>query len=96
MIRNIAFIRRHRPFRVSSFFSIPFQPQPRKFLLSVRIWNLTAASLKIAVLWNVTPHKRNLANNPGARGGGGAKLTMGVGNFILQRSQIWKREKLVK
>jgi hypothetical protein len=39
-------------------------------------------------------HKRNLANNTGA-GGGGAKLTMGIRNVILQRSQIWKRGKLI-
>jgi hypothetical protein len=38
--------------------------------------------------------KRNLANNTvGGRGGGG-KRTMGIRNFILQRSQIWKGGKL--
>jgi hypothetical protein len=36
-------------------------------------------------------HKRNT----GGGGRGGAKLTMGIRNFILQRSQIWKRGKLV-
>jgi hypothetical protein len=39
-------------------------------------------------------HKRNLANDTGGGGGGGPILTMGNRNFILQRSQIWKREKL--
>jgi hypothetical protein len=35
-------------------------------------------------------HKRNLAKNTGRGGGGGgrAKLTIGIRNFILQRSQI--------
>jgi hypothetical protein len=33
-------------------------------------------------------HKRNLANNTGKAGGGGAKLTKGLRYFILQSSQI--------
>jgi hypothetical protein len=37
-------------------------------------------------------HKRNLAIN---NGGGGAKLTVRIWNFILQRSQIQKNGKLV-
>lgn len=32
-------------------------------------------------------HKRDLANNTGETGGGGAKLAMGIRKFILQRSQ---------
>jgi hypothetical protein len=35
-------------------------------------------------------HERNLANNIG-----GAKLTVGIRNFILRRIQIWERGKLV-
>jgi hypothetical protein len=39
--------------------------------------------------------KRNLANNTG-RGTEGPKLTMGVRNFILLKSQIRKKGKLVR
>jgi hypothetical protein len=34
-------------------------------------------------------HKRNFASNTGGGGGEGAKLTMGIRNFILQSSRIW-------
>jgi hypothetical protein len=56
---------------------------PWKFCGPVlQLFELLAVQLHISITWLITL-------------GRGAKLTMGIRNFILQRSQIWKRGKLV-